>query len=170
MCTQSGYAKAALAIERGGCTDCGNDWVNAVCVSNAIQALEWKDRIEDYYSDETQALYNSLLGLIGVKCMDGITINPNAQPPSGIVIVVEAPTLPPVTIITYGDMTLSGTRYDNPLWAGFIPFMQLGVTTFLQDGVDFVTLPTGGFILSPTGNVPAIYEGQIIQVYNYEAI
>lgn len=119
----------------------------------------------DYSSANFLLVYDCLVNLIGLDTTTN-TIDPNYNNPN--IIINVSFTMPPPVEITYGSMTLSGTRYDNPLWKGLNPFMVVDNTTWLENGVDYSLLSTGGFILSPTGNVPAIYAGQAIRALNYQ--
>lgn len=145
-----------------GCSDCCDSKYN--CLSQMITALS-VDIDDDINTDNTQSVYFQLLNLMA-DFSGSYSPDPNVVLPETTIIISSSDRPEPV-VIEYSDMTLDGTRYDNATWAGFNPLMQLEVVTQLYRGTDYDLLPTGGFILNPSGNVPAIFEGQEITVYNY---
>lgn len=141
-------------------------WANIKRYNRNIQALSYQLNRPDYYSSTTIALYDCLSDLIGST--GATSLDPSYQAPHQTVIVEQQ--LPPPVVIGYGDMTLSGTRYDNPLWQGFNPFLIVDNATWLTLNIDYTLVTSGGFILSPGGNVPQIYDGQQIRAVTYAAI
>lgn len=141
-------------------------WANIKRYNRNIQALSYQLNRPDYTSTTTNMLYDCLSGLVGST--GATSLDPTYQPPNQSIIIEQR--LPPPLVIVYGDMTLAGTRYDNPLWAGFNPFLVYNNTTWLTLGVDYELVTTGGFILSPSGNVPAIYPGDQIRSITYASI
>lgn len=139
---------------------------NIFCLRRFIRALQWD--VDDNINDaDTTALYDLLLTEIDGYTGSGVVVDPNVIIPGQPIIVIA--TMPVPLEIGFGDMTLAGTRYDNPLWSGFNPFMIVDNTTWLEKGVDYNLLPSGGFTLIPGGNMPAIFQGQIIRALTYVA-
>jgi hypothetical protein len=161
------YYLQLLAIDTAS-LQVGNTPINdskIKCLNRLIRALTWDVNI-NFIGVTTIILYDLLLKAISTYSGASLPVDPHAYIPGSNVTITY--TTPPPTEIGYSDMTLSGTRYDNPLWKGFNPFMVLDISTFLQNGVDYSLLVTGGFILNPSGSVPAIYPGQILRSLNYQ--
>lgn len=107
-CAYSKMVKIAINAEITGCQpDC--EWKDIVPLGNTIQALKFKNRIQDYYSDSTQSIYNKLLGQIGMQCLGMITLDPSAQQPGGVQII----TIPVSYGYNSGKIPFTSTE-DNP--------------------------------------------------------
>lgn len=167
------FANIVLAnttAERGG--NFSVCWDSAVQFYLNINALQRQFDLGDYVSSGAVAIYACLNKLIGYD-PSVIVVDPHYQPFDGdIVIINPASYLSPI-VITWADMEDSGvderTTYVNTAWAGVNPFMALtspGLTG-LELGSDYTLIPTGGFILSPSGNLSSIVDGQLITVYSY---
>src|SRR6185312_2891531 len=53
-------------------------------------------------------------------------------------------------------------------WVGWNPMLSVDNMPYLIVDEDYVVLSTGGFELLPTGNLPFIYDGQIMRAVGYE--
>lgn len=98
MATQNQYSQAVLEAqlvtansgntlvlaEMMGCT---TDWSKVLCQFQQIQGALFCLSIEDYTSDTAVYFYNVMLEIVGLNYLDGVTIDPNAQLPDGIVII-----------------------------------------------------------------------------------
>lgn len=174
---QSQLAAANIILDNTLAEIGGNsniNWLSAVRFYINIFSLEKQFLSGDYTSNGTISIYDCLNNLLGLD-NSMITIDPNYQPPSGQIIKVNI-NLPPITILwsdfsTIGSPDAGVTRinYFNPDWIGVNPFMALtspGLTG-LELNTDYVLIPTGGFTLLLSGNLPGIFDGEIITVYNY---
>lgn len=163
------YKMATLVNTNLNLINAGNLAINQLLISFLnlnILGLGYQINRPDYYSTTTVTIYNRLQDLIGFGNIP--TFDNNFQNPKQEIIIVK--NAPDPLVITYDDMTLSGTRYDNPQWFSWNPFLIVDNTTWLQVGVDYSLVSSGGFVLNPGGNVPAIYEGQLIRAVAYAAI
>lgn len=66
---------------------CSTDWSQALCLFRQIAAAEFFLKIEDYTSDAAVYSYNVMLQIIGLRDLEDVQVDPNAQPPGGITIV-----------------------------------------------------------------------------------
>lgn len=140
-----------------------------------ILALQAQLNFGDYTSTQTLQLYDCLNTLIGIDPAVN-TIDPNYQPPSGEIIITNPNTyLQPVDLVFTdfdpASQQIDGGRitYLNPLWKGINPQMQIsspGLTS-LYVALDYVLVPSGGFTLLISGNLPELYDGQDIRVTGY---
>lgn len=127
---------------------------------------------EDLTSAKTLAFYDCLNTLIGIDTTVN-TLDPNFQSDDiTIEIINPAAYLSPMDInwsqfSADGEVDGGRNTYRNTALAGINPFMQDAVTTLLTLGVDYTLIPSGGFVLSQTGNLPYIYEGSFLRAYNY---
>lgn len=153
------------------------DWGFADSLLRNVAALQRQYNLNDYTSDGTLAVYECLNSLIGYDPEVNV-IDPNYQPPSGVIIIVETPGdfLPPVDLY-YSYFDPASTQPDsgritylNPEWKGLNPMVQLAqpglVALFL--GKDYTLVPSGGITLLAGGNYPEIYDGDILRVTGYE--
>lgn len=154
-----------------GCKNCCDEGLG--CLSYLITALQF-DLDGEINTDVTQSLYNKLSGILG-GYNQAFTYDPNVYVP-GTTIVVEAPTSPYEIMFGYDDFIDNGLdgriRYDNPDWAGWLPLIEIGgvALNFGIPGVadDYYPLSSGGFVLLPTGNIPAFYDLQVARTVGYE--
>lgn len=150
------------------CGDC--------CIADRIEKIIWltsslQHRIEyNILNEETDSIYECLLETIMDYSGMSLPVDPNALMP-GVIIEVPSGNAPEPLRITYPDMNpltpILGTEYNNALWAGWNPFLQIDNGPNLILGTDYVLLENGGFFLVPAGNVPQIFDGQSIWAVNY---
>jgi len=163
-------AALTLTLRTKEALGCYPDWNTATCQGLKIKSGLWSLSVGDYTSTASVDIYNQLLD-IGSTWFGGITFDPNAQNPGGIE-VINVPDMPEPLVVGWADFSDTGDArfvYDNPDLLGWNPFMALtspGLTG-LELGTDYVLISTGGFELLPGGNVPGIFEGQIITIYSY---
>lgn len=150
------------------------DWDKVRKLSRNIYALSMLYSVGNYTSAQTLVLYDCLNDMIGFDTNVN-TIDPYYQIP-GTTIIIQNPAgyLSPRDIAwsqfstdNSPDFGVSRNTFYEPLWAGINPFMQDETTTLLRIGEDYTLIPTGGFILSASGNLPFIFSGQSLRVYNY---
>lgn len=56
----------------------------------------------------------------------------------------------------------------RPEWVNWNPLLFVDSAIGLLVNIDYTIRPTGGFILKETGNVPLVYDGQIIRAVGFE--
>lgn len=163
-----------LSLINQGNVPVNEDKINFIRMN--VTALQYQMNRPDYTSSTTLTIYDRLNGLIGFDTTVN-SLDPNAQIPSTVIVIVNpAGYLAPITI-PWSSFSVDGSpdggvtriTFYNSQWAGINPFLQLespGMTG-LTLGIDYILIPTGGFILSLTGNVPGIFEGQTIWAVNY---
>lgn len=78
------YGNSLVLAEMGGCMV---EWGIALCQYQQIQGALYFLSIGDYTSDQSVYFYNAMLEIAGLNYLDGVTPDPNAQLPGGIVIV-----------------------------------------------------------------------------------
>lgn len=81
----AGDGNAIILSEMKGCEQ---DWSHALCQYRQIQGALFCLQIGDYVSATALYFYNVMLEIVGLKYTDGVTPDPNAQLPSGIVVNV----------------------------------------------------------------------------------
>jgi len=149
-------------------------WKSINQLQRGINAVQRQYNLQDYSSPQFTTAYDCLLNFVGIDT--GGSINPNAQIP-GVNITTTNPVayLSPIDIPWAAfstdnspDSGVSRNTYYNTAWAGVNPFMQDQTTTLLYLNVDYTLIPTGGFILSGSGNLPYIYDGQSLRAYAYQ--
>ena len=151
--------------QKRGCMDC-KDASEVFRIDNLIYSLEGilqRNLIDDKTAKIYLCLQTAIANYSGVA-----TIDPNAVV-DGVTIIIEeggGDNRPDPLLIEWSDLVSTGgdgrVRYDNPLWAGWVPFLEVDNSPWLTEGVDFINLTTGGFILTNP-----IYDGQVIRAVNY---
>jgi hypothetical protein len=141
-----------------------------------ILGLSYQANRPDYTSTTTVTIYNRLLGLIGIDTTVN-TLDPNFQNPSTVIqIILPASYISPRDIPwsqfstdNSPDGGTSRNTYYSSDWAGLNPFLSLisPAETALELGIDYVLVPSGGFILLNSGNLPTIVDGQTIRSVAY---
>lgn len=160
-----------LVEQKKGCDDCGD--VSAIMQLTILkEQLNYQMSIDDY-GDQTDTLYSCLLGAVANYSGASIVVDPNANVVNTTIDVTTIGNDSPYEItIAWADFIDNGLdgriRYENPLWAGWLPMLAIDNMPFLVEGTDFTNISTGGFELLPSGNVPAIYDGQLIRAVGYE--
>lgn len=159
--------------EAGGCNNV--DWFPAWRYYLNIKAVQRQFNLADYSSDYFLAVYSCLVNQIGFDPAVNF-IDPNYQPPSGTIVVTNPNSYLSPVVLTFDSFDPASqlpdggrTTYRNSNWVGINPFMALtspGLTG-LEFGSDYTLLSSGGFVLSSSGNLPEIYEGQLITIYSY---
>lgn len=176
--TNANYARALnvnkdLVLMYGACQP--KSWAKNMCFNAIIAGLQYQSNRQDYTSDLTLSLYKKVLSLTGfVGTVPGY--DPNAQS-SNITIIVQNP----AGYLAWDDIyweNLSPTDgidgnggrsvYYQPLWVGVNPELQTTGVVMLSYPTDYSLVPSGGFSLSPTGNLPYIYEGSFIRASNFK--
>jgi hypothetical protein len=139
--------------------------------------LEYQVSIGDY-GTQTEKLYACLLSAVANYSGASITVDPNAQIPNTIIDVTIVGNDSPYELqFGYDDFIDSGVdarvRYENPYWVNWLPILEVDNVVLhfgLEDeGIpnDYFPLATGGFVLLPNGNMPAIYAGQTLTTVGY---
>jgi len=169
----AGIILANTVSEQGGATNV-NWWPSTLWYFN-ITALTKQYNLGDYTSNQCIAVYDCLNVMLGLDT-SVVSIDPNYQPPSGTIIITNPNSYLSPVVLSFNDFDPTSqlgdggrTRYINPNWEGVNPFMALtspGLTG-LEYGIDYTLIPSGGFNLLSTGNLPEIYSGQSITVYSY---
>ena len=172
------YAMAVKVLANSNAEAGGNfavNWWPAAQYYLNIQALQRQLNLGDYTSSQCLSIYDCLNKLLGYNTAVN-TVDPNYQPPSGGIIVVNPATYLSPVVLTYADLSDDNSpgpgqrnTYYNSAWRGVNPFMALTSPqlTGLEYGSDYTLLPSGGFILSGTGNLPYIQDGQLLTIYSY---
>lgn len=138
-----------LTKEKSGCVP---DWSWVVCLSHKLQGLVFSLLISDFDSVDGINSYNAVLQL--VQGQYGIpTTDPNAQTGGTVITITTGGSTqpnPPATEVLYSDTNwnVGHTVYTNTSWAGFNPQIYINGQRFLQTGIEFTTLSTGGFTLA----------------------
>lgn len=127
--------------------------------------------------DTTLTLYKCLLTALG-------GYSSPYTPDTGVIIpgttyIIQNPAayLPWVDIL-WGAMSSTdgidgnGGRsiYYQPLWVGVKPALQTPGVVMLTYPNDYSLVPSGGFALSPTGNLPYIYDGGFIRAQSFDFV
>lgn len=159
-----------LDEEKNGCVSC-SDANKIMQLIILKRQLIYKISIDDY-GTETQKLYSCILSAIANYSGASISVDPNSSTPNTTIDVIiignESPYEITFSWSNFIDNGLAGrVRYENPAWAGWIPIISIDNMPFLVEGVDFQNLLSGGFILLSGGNVPAVYNGQVIRSLGY---
>jgi hypothetical protein len=160
--------------EAGGCNNV--NWFSSWRYFLTINAVQNQYNLGDFTSKYFIKKYNCLCDLVGLDTETN-TIDPNFQMNNGIISVVVPVMTPPPIEVTWDVMSTDNSpdggvtrnTYYNSAWKGFNPFMVLTSPqlTGLVFGTDYILVPSGGFILSDTGNLPGIVEGQFLTVFSY---
>lgn len=168
--------KALTDAEISGRLD--TDWFSATRWYFNIQALQKQFNLGDYTSTQTVAIYDCLNVLIGLDT-SVIVVDPNYQPPSGNIVVVNPASYLSAVVLGFNDFDPASqqidggrTTYINPAWTGIDPIMSLASPgeTFLRFGIDYTLLPTGGFTfisIDDGGQPGEIYPDQYVVVGAY---
>lgn len=164
-----------LAEQVKGCSGCSSSAIMQQVIMLKEQLL-YQVEIEDM-GERTDSLYTCLLQAIENYSGASITVDPNASIPNTVIDVTVVGNDSPYDItIQWSDLLNTGdagrTRYENPLWAGWLPILWVDSTTKLYYNVDghiddIILLPSGGFMLNPNGNVPVLYDGQVISAMGF---
>lgn len=178
--TNANYARALnvnkdLVLMYGACQP--KSWAKNMCFNAIIAGLQYQSNRQDYTSDLTLSLYKKVLSLTGfVGTVPGY--DPNAQS-SSITFIVQNPVaylawrdIPWTALSSTDGIDGNGGRsvYYQPEWIGVNPALQDQTTTLLYLGTDYTLIPSGGFALSPTGNLPYIYQGQSLRALAYDFV
>lgn len=160
-----------------GGTPKGNiDWKAAQWFYLNINALQRQYNAKDYTSAATLSVYDCLQSKIGFN--PGLNnIDPNYQFSGGVILLPNPSTVIPPRVLQWSDFStdnspdggITRNTYYNSTWKGANPFMALTspMLTGLKLGTDYSILPGGGFRLMLAGNLPGIFNGQLITVYSY---
>lgn len=160
-----------LYDQKRGCMDC-KDQGEINRIENLVVSLE--NRVSrNTLDEETDKIYNCLLTAIANYSGSSLPVDPNANVPNiTIDVTIIGNNQPNELTFYWSDFIDNGeegrVRYENPLWVNWNPMLSIGNMPYLEVGVDYNVLPTGGFTLLLTGNVPAIYEDQIMRSVGYE--
>jgi len=155
--TEEGYAEA---ISRAGLTfadgilatarkeekGCTPRWDKYLCWLKQIKAAQFFQPAGDL------DFYNIMLSIAGLNHTNPV-IDPSAQPPEGSVVIIITPETggqPAARQVIYSDThwNIGHTVYTEPLWAGFDPQIYINGQRFLQEGVEFTSSGSGGFVLT----------------------
>lgn len=160
-----------LIEEKKGCEDCG-DVATIMLLTILKSQLEYQVSIGDY-GTQTEKLYACLLSAVANYSGASITVDPNAQIPNTIIDVTIVGNDSPYEItFDWADFIDNGfdgrVRYENPYWTNWNPILSIDNMPYLVLNVDYALLSTGGFVLLPNGNVPQVYDGQLMRSVGYE--
>lgn len=125
----------------------------------------------------TDLLFSCMLKAIDTYSGASISVDPNANVPNTTIDVEIIGNDSPYEVsLEWDDFIDNGEegriRLEMPEWVEWLPILSLDNVylnfgnPFLPD--DFKVLSTGGIELLPTGNTPAIYDGQTLRAVGYQ--
>lgn len=163
-----------ITEHKKGCDDCAEkiSWKIQQLIM-LVESLYEKIRLDDY-GEETERLYSCLLSAVGSYSGASLSVDPNSVNPNIVIDVTIIGNNSPNELTFYwSDFIDNGeegrVRYENAELAGWTPIISIGnIDKNLWKFLDFTPLSTGGFELKPSGNIPAIYEGQGGWILGYE--
>jgi hypothetical protein len=134
------FADGVLATARKEAKGCLPRWDKYLCWLKQIKAAQ-----------VDKSFYNVVESIAGMDHANPV-LDPTAQPPGGVTIIISPGTLnqPSAREVRYGDVHWDDDHlvYTDTSWAGFSLQIYINGQRFLEEGVEFTQLSTGGFSLA----------------------
>ncbi len=156
--------------QKKGCDDCADKLVNQILQLIILTEQLYK-RIEDGdYGEETDKLYDCLLGAVAGFSGASLSLDPNAVNPNiTIDVTIIGDQRPDWIDVDWEEMTndVDGYRdtYFNTDWVGWNPMIQVMGVVMYQLGIDYDNDGQGNITFREG---KGLYEGQYFRAGNYQ--